>query len=166
MASLNRHPDHSVKTHEGAPAVANLTPEQILRRSVMACLLWESSFYEDGQSIADRIVENARKVDPHYLAELAKEVRHRANLRHAPLLLLDVLSEPKKHGRSVVSSGYHRIMSSRVQMNFLNSWRSTGVMGVSLFRTRFVLDWERLSESSPSIALPNTTATARSSFAT
>ena len=59
----------------------------------MACLLWESSFYEDGQSIADRIVENARKVDPHYLAELAKEVRHRANLRHAPLLLLDVLSE-------------------------------------------------------------------------
>ena len=98
MASLNRHPDHSVKTHEGAPAVANLTPEQILRRSVMACLLWESSFYEDGQSIADRIVENARKVDPHYLAELAKEVRHRANLRHAPLLLLDVLSEwPKTH---------------------------------------------------------------------
>ena len=28
MANLNRPADHSVKTHEGAPAVANLTPEQ------------------------------------------------------------------------------------------------------------------------------------------
>ena len=93
MASLNRPADHSVGTHEGAPAVANLTAEQLLRRSVMACLLWEDQFYEDGQSIADRIVENARNVNPNYLADLAKEVRHRANLRHAPLLLLDVLSE-------------------------------------------------------------------------
>ena len=96
MSKLNRPADHSVRTHEGAPAVANLTAEQLLRRSVMACLLWEDQFYEDGHSIADRIVENARKVDPYYLADLAKEVRHRANLRHAPLLLLDVLSEPKK----------------------------------------------------------------------
>ena len=93
MAKLNVPADHRVKTHEGAPAVANLTPEQQLRRSVMSCLLWESEYYEDGQAIADRIMENARKVVPHYLAELANEVRHRANLRHAPLLLLDVLSE-------------------------------------------------------------------------
>ena len=118
MASLNRHPDHSVKTHEGAPAVANLTPEQILRRSVMACLLWELSFYEDGQSIADRIVENARKVDPHYLADLAIEVRHKANLRHAPLLLLDVLSEfPKRedkfrdYPRSMIAETIGRVIS-------------------------------------------------------
>ena len=93
MSKLNRPADHSVRTHEGAPAVANLNAEQLLRRSVMACLLWEDQFYEDGQSIADRIVENARKVDPHYLSDLAREVRHKANLRHAPLLLLDVLSE-------------------------------------------------------------------------
>jgi hypothetical protein len=65
----------------------------------MACLLWEDQFYEDGQAIADRIVENARKVNPLYLADLAKEVRHKAHLRHAPLLLLDVLSEAHKTGK-------------------------------------------------------------------
>ncbi len=33
-------------THEGAPA-HNLASEFQLRRSVLACLLWESQFYED-----------------------------------------------------------------------------------------------------------------------
>lgn len=41
-------------THEGAPA-RNLTPELQLRRSVLASLLWESQFYEDGVEIAGRI---------------------------------------------------------------------------------------------------------------
>ena len=43
----------AVYTHEGAVA-SKITPELQLRRSVMACLLWESNFYEDGVTIADR----------------------------------------------------------------------------------------------------------------
>ena len=43
-------------THEGAPA-RNLAPELQLRRSVLACLLWEAQFYEDGVEIAGRIAE-------------------------------------------------------------------------------------------------------------
>ena len=35
------------RTHEGARARA-ITPEQELRRSVMACMLWEKQFYEGG----------------------------------------------------------------------------------------------------------------------
>src|SRR3990167_7195018 len=42
------------KTHEGAQA-SRTTPEQQLRRSVAACLLWEDSFYESGEDIAKRI---------------------------------------------------------------------------------------------------------------
>ena len=50
------------RTHEGAPA-RNLSAEQQLRRSVLACLLWENQFYEDGVEIAGRIAELVPKVD-------------------------------------------------------------------------------------------------------
>jgi 60 kDa SS-A/Ro ribonucleoprotein len=85
-------PNNEPKTHEGAPAFADLTPLQQLRRSVLACLLWEDSFYESGVSIAERIQDAARKVTPEDLAALAIEARQSFNLRHAPLLLLDVLT--------------------------------------------------------------------------
>lgn len=81
-----------VFTHEGAPAVANLSAEKMLRRSVMSCLLWEDEFYEDGKKIADRIVELASQVRPKVLAEIAIEARSVMNLRHVPLVLLEVLS--------------------------------------------------------------------------
>jgi 60 kDa SS-A/Ro ribonucleoprotein len=74
-------------THEGAPA-AVLTAEQALRRSVLSCLLWEDEFYEDGQSIADRIAVLSMEVVPQALADLAVEARERFSLRHAPLMLL------------------------------------------------------------------------------
>ena len=57
MARLNLlNLDFGPRTHEGAPA-RNISPELQLRRSVMACLLWESQFYEDGVEIAGRIAE-------------------------------------------------------------------------------------------------------------
>lgn len=81
----------SQKTHEGAKA-SRLTPAQQLRRSVMSCLLWEDSFYEDGQSIADRIKANALAVSPQELAQIAIEARQKFHLRHVPLLLLKQLA--------------------------------------------------------------------------
>lgn len=74
-------------TAEGAPA-KHINAEQALRRSVLSCLLWENEFYEDGQSIADRIVENAAKVSKETVSALAIEARRTHGLRHAPLLLL------------------------------------------------------------------------------
>lgn len=74
-------------TAEGAPA-KHINAEQALRRSVLSCLLWENEFYEDGQSIADRIVENAAKVSKETVSALAVEARRVHGLRHAPLLLL------------------------------------------------------------------------------
>ena len=81
------------RTHEGARATRNLSVEQQLRRSVLSCLLWESEFYEDGLSIADRIVSLAEKASPAMVASLAIEARSQFNLRHAPLLLLAVLAK-------------------------------------------------------------------------
>jgi 60 kDa SS-A/Ro ribonucleoprotein len=78
------------KTHEGAPA-SRMTPLQALRRSVMSCLLWEKEFYEDGQTIAERIEKLASQVTVRQLADVAIEARNVAQLRHVPLLLLRAL---------------------------------------------------------------------------
>jgi len=74
------------RTHEGAPA-KSISAEQALRRSVLACLLWESQFYEDGVEIAGRVRELVPKVDAAKVAALAIEAREAMKLRHAPLLL-------------------------------------------------------------------------------
>jgi Mg-chelatase subunit ChlD len=74
-------------THEGAPAVT-LTPEQALRRSVLACMLWENEFYESGETIAARIRALVPQVAPETVATLAVEARTAMKLRHAPLLLV------------------------------------------------------------------------------
>ncbi len=75
------------RTHQGAPA-KHISPEAALRRSVLSCLLWENEFYEDGQHIADRIIEHAAAVDRETASALAVEARTVFGLRHAPLMLL------------------------------------------------------------------------------
>lgn len=91
MARLNtpvRTP--AKRTHEGAPAT-RVSHEQQLRRSVLSCFLWEDSFYENGQGIAERIKENAAKCSPEYVSALAKEARNQFKLRHAPIWLMQSL---------------------------------------------------------------------------
>jgi hypothetical protein len=80
-----------------------------LRRSVLSCLLWESEFYEDGQTIADRIGELARLCRPADVAALAVEARGDFNLRHAPLMLLDALAETGS-GTPVLSETMSRVI--------------------------------------------------------
>lgn len=73
-------------THEGAPA-ARINAKQELRRTIMACLLWEDSFYESGQSVADRIKALVAQCDPADVADMAIEAREKMHLRHVPLKL-------------------------------------------------------------------------------
>jgi 60 kDa SS-A/Ro ribonucleoprotein len=77
------------RTHEGAPA-SRISNELALRRSVLACLLWESQFYEDGVEIAGRVRELVPKVDAAKVAALAVEAREAMKLRHAPLLVREM----------------------------------------------------------------------------
>lgn len=79
------------KTHEGAPSPI-LSPEKTLRRSLMACLLFEDSFYEAGESIADRLCNLVQKVDSDKVAQMMIEARSKMHLRHAPLLIATALA--------------------------------------------------------------------------
>jgi len=76
-----------IRTYEGGTA-QHINPEQQLRRSVMACLLWEKQFYEDGEEIADRISSLIPHVAPQKVADMAVEAREKMKLRHVPLLLV------------------------------------------------------------------------------
>ncbi|UQZ88963.1 TROVE domain-containing protein [Deltaproteobacteria bacterium Smac51] len=83
------------KTHEGAPA-AVITAEMELRRTIMACLLWEDNFYESGGDVAGRIRELVARCQPETVAALAIEAREKGRLRHAPLLLMRELARHEK----------------------------------------------------------------------
>lgn len=100
-----------VYTHGGAVAFGHLKPIEQLRRSVLSCLLWEREFYEDGQSIADRITEFADKVKPEELAGLAVEARKVFHLRHVPLLLLCSLIKRTDCSPGLVSEAIFDVVS-------------------------------------------------------
>jgi 60 kDa SS-A/Ro ribonucleoprotein len=85
-----------LRTHEGAPGAA-VTPEQALRRSVLACMLWEREFYEDGVTIADRIKGLVPQVAAGRVAALAVEARTTMKLRHVPLLLVREMARHATH---------------------------------------------------------------------
>src|SRR6202161_3773379 len=97
MARLNLlNLNSGLRTHEGAPA-RSISTELQLRRSVLACLLWESQFYEDGVEIAGRIAELVPKVATEKVAILAVEAREKMKLRHAPLLLVREMARHATH---------------------------------------------------------------------
>src|SRR5246127_2158964 len=109
MARLNLlNLNFGPRTHEGAPA-RNVSTELQLRRSVLACLLWESQFYEDGVEIAGRIAELVPKVGADKAAKLALEAREQMKLRHAPLLLVREMARHKAH-RAPVSETLARVI--------------------------------------------------------
>lgn len=97
MASINKNKQEDLRTAQGAKALA-INPELQLRRSVMACMLWEDAFYEDGISIAERIANIIPQVSPEKVAQIAIEAREDFKLRHVPLLLARVLTQ---HGYPV-----------------------------------------------------------------
>lgn len=87
---------NNLRTHEGAPARC-INAEQQLRRSLMACLLWEDTFYEDGQEIADRIASLVPLVKPETVASMAIEAREKMKLRHAPLWVVREMARQPRH---------------------------------------------------------------------
>src|SRR5215468_5869701 len=97
-----------LKTHEGAPA-RHISTEMQLRRSVLACMLWEDQFYEDGVAIAGRIRELVAKVPGEKVAALAVEAREKMKLRHAPLLLVREMARMSTH-RHLVAETLARVI--------------------------------------------------------
>ena len=131
MARLNLlNLNFGPRTHEGAPA-RNISTELQLRRSVLACLLWESQFYENGVEIAGRIAELVPKVDAEKVAALAVEAREQMKLRHAPFCSC----ARWRVTRRIVNWWPRRSpVSSSVPTNSLSSSPSTGRTAACLSR--------------------------------
>lgn len=86
MARTNIRFQNRLTTHEGAPARPT-NVQDALRRSVMANMLWENTFYEEGVEIGNRIEQLVQTADPQFVRDLAIEARTQMKLRHVPLLL-------------------------------------------------------------------------------
>ena len=98
----------TLRTEEGGIA-KRINAEQQLRRSVMACLLWEKNFYEEGETIANRIAHLVKQVSPEIVAIMAIEAREDMKLRHVPLLLVREMARLESH-RHVVSDTLERVI--------------------------------------------------------
>jgi 60 kDa SS-A/Ro ribonucleoprotein len=113
------------RTHEGAPA-QTISAELQLRRSVLACLLWEKQFYEDGIEIAGRIAELVPKVAPEKVSALAIEARENMKLRHAPLLLVREMARHATH-RALVAETLENVIQRADELSeFLAIYWATG----------------------------------------
>lgn len=105
---LNLNTRSMPRTHEGAPA-AILRPEAALRRIVLASLLWEDQFYEDGVTVAERVAALVPQVEAAMVAALAIEARERMHLRHMPLLLVREMARHATH-RVLVAQTLTRVI--------------------------------------------------------
>lgn len=101
-------PTAPIQNNEGVRA-KHISPEQQLRRSVMACMLWESEFYEDGAEIAVRIGDAIKRVRPEVVAAIAVEAREKSKLRHVPLLIVREMARLPSH-RSLVAEALARVI--------------------------------------------------------
>jgi 60 kDa SS-A/Ro ribonucleoprotein len=118
------------RTHEGAPA-RHLSPELQLRRSVLACMLWEEQFYEDGVEIAGRIAQLVPKVAAEKVAALAIEARDQMHLRHAPLLLVREMARHASHRTLVADTLAHVIQRADELTEFIAIYWKDGRVPLS-----------------------------------
>lgn len=118
MASRNKPTATTVKskptpkTHNGARADVE-TPFQQLERSTMTCLLWENTYYEQGESISDRIAKLIRQVEPDQVRALALKAKNEMYLRHVPLFMAIELVKAR-HEAEKAPSNYIKLKKSEV----------------------------------------------------
>jgi 60 kDa SS-A/Ro ribonucleoprotein len=87
-----------VRLAGGAGAVADRTSKlNELYRTVLACLLWEDTYYEGGESVSQRIAKLVPEVAPEKVAALAMNARSVAKLRSVPLFLAREMARHDSH---------------------------------------------------------------------
>jgi len=109
MAQLNKPAIVIPEFTHGGAQVHKVKKALELKRSVMATMLWEDQFYEDGISIADRILSLIPDVDPQTVADIAIEAREKMKLRHVPLLVVRQMAKIDTH-KSLVAATLARII--------------------------------------------------------
>ena len=73
----------------------------LLRRVVLANLLWENNAYIDGQATVDQIRDLIPLCNPAEVASLAVEARLLQKLRHTPLFIVVEMCKYKEHSKYV-----------------------------------------------------------------
>jgi hypothetical protein len=96
------------RTHNGAVA-KNINALQELKRSVMACMLWEDTFYESGKSIADRIKDLVSQVSGEQAMQVAIDAREKMKLRHTPLYITRLMAQ-NDHQKKYVADTLSRVI--------------------------------------------------------
>lgn len=87
------------RTHEGALSVRSSDAKE-LRRTVMANMLFEDTFYESGVDSATRMASLIKQVSFQDAAQITIDAREKMKLRHAPLFLVREILRHHK-GRQV-----------------------------------------------------------------
>ena len=87
-----------------------LTPEQELRRSVLACMLYEDNFYISGKQVAKNIADLVPQVKPEKVSEIAIKARSEQHLRHVPLLLVREMARASKEHRLLVADTLEKVI--------------------------------------------------------
>ncbi len=77
--------------------------DALLRRAVMACLLWENVAYESGSQVANNIKSLIPQVEPETVAQIAVEARTQQKLRHVPLFIAREMARLDTHKHLVGS---------------------------------------------------------------
>lgn len=109
MAKTNEKPEGwKEKTHGGAVA-SRTTAMQQLKRSVLATMLWEDTFYETASDAPKRIAELIPSLTPEEVADLAVQARNDYKLRHAPLFIVREMARLASH-RKLVAATLQRII--------------------------------------------------------
>jgi 60 kDa SS-A/Ro ribonucleoprotein len=85
------------------------SPEALLRRAVLANLLWENLHYETGNQVAEQIASLVPLVEPEIVASIAVQAREEQKLRHVPLFLVRESARHKSH-RGVVDKALPRVI--------------------------------------------------------
>lgn len=86
----------------------------LLRRAVLANLLWEDVHYMDGNKVTDEISRLIPLCTPEEVAALAVEARIKQKLRHTPLFLAVEMLKHPKHKMKV--SGILPVICTRADM--------------------------------------------------
>ena len=119
-----------IKTGGGA-AAANISDLLQLKRSVMACMLWEDTAYEGGVRIADKIKETIAKVKPRDVVNLAILAREDMKLRHVPLYMARCMAELPTHKAWVADLLYKIIQRPDELTEFLSIYWRLGKCPIS-----------------------------------
>ncbi len=88
----------------GGAVASSVSKVKALERSVLACMLWEGSFYESGEDISKRIGALVKDVPAAKVSEIAVRARNEQKLRHVPLLLAREMARIPSHNEYVADT--------------------------------------------------------------